>query len=555
MTKRSNTFLFFCLLVVFILCSLGFANRSNNNTINGLPKPTTQNQFTMAGNNWAFEITNYGSYAQDIVGRLPSGGDGGEFPKGSGVYIIFAAGIQIGAMVNGVPKVSAVEFDSEFQPGALIKSNAKDSTEVPRVTDWGSPINKVFALHKDGSDGTPFGTNGDNIDDYSQWPSQYGAPIKSDNAPLIIGDLMSWCVYNDMDSSRHTVPDDSQKDPLGLEVQQISIQVNTTGYSDVFLMYYKIINKGTHTLGDVYIAAWFDPDVDKSRNDLIATDTIYVNPETDDTVRNMVFAYNADNTDPVSIGGSAFGAKLLQGPVVNGEQIDVARYLELTNDGFVQREVAEKKVLGLRSTVRYINVRGPSGDPDNDAESYNLMKGLEKNGDPKVSMYAFPADPLTATAGNPDLDSLPDDKRMMLSTGPFNLAVGDTQVVIVECVGGSGTDRLDAIINLRKAAALSSTAITGVSELKVPHGYTLSQNYPNPFNSSTTISYQLPTQSYVMLKIFDVLGREVVTLVDELKQPGDYSATWNAEKVPSGVYFYRLQTGSFIETKKLMLMK
>ena len=97
----------------------------------------------------------------------------------------------------------------------------------------------------------------------------------------------------------------------------------------------------------------------------------------------------------------------------------------------------------------------------------------------------------------------------------------------------------------------------------VPTAFLLYQNYPNPFNPTTTISYQLPTQSHVMLKIFDVLGREMTTLVNEVKQPGEYTATWNAEKVPSGVYFYRLmakaipsgQAGNYVETKKLLLLR
>ncbi len=409
-----------------------------------------QNQVTMAGNNWAFEMTNYGPYAYDIAGRLSGNGAGGEFPKGTGTYIIYAAGLQIGALVDGTPKVSVVDFEAEFQPGALIKNNPRDTSEIPIATDPGSPLNKLFALYSDGSDGTPPG-NGDGIDDYTNWPKNYGAPIKGDGSPLVVGDLMSWCVYNDMDSNRHNIPDTSQKDPLGLEVQQTSIQLNSSGYSDVFFMYWKIINKGTKNLSDVYIAGWFDSDVDRASNDLVATDTLYNIPGTDDTVKNMLFMYNADNTDPISYGGSAFGADFFQGPVVTGSTTDTARYLELTSDGFEQREVPGKKVLGLSSTVRYINVRGAEGDPDNDQELYNLMRGLEKNGDTKPSRWTYPADPLTSY----ELDPRPDDKRMMLCTGPFNLAVGDTQIVMLACIGGMGIDRLDAIKNLRKTDVIA----------------------------------------------------------------------------------------------------
>jgi len=85
--------------------------------------------------------------------------------------------------------------------------------------------------------------------------------------------------------------------------------------------------------------------------------------------------------------------------------------------------------------------------------------------------------------------------------------------------------------------------------------FNLEQNYPNPFNPSTTINYQIPTLSIVSLKVYDVLGNEIVTLVNEEKPAGSYEVEFDAISLPSGVYFYRLQAGSFVETKKMVLMK
>ncbi len=111
--------------------------------------------------------------------------------------------------------------------------------------------------------------------------------------------------------------------------------------------------------------------------------------------------------------------------------------------------------------------------------------------------------------------------------------------------------------NYSKASDEIRIVISGVSdrENEIPTTYTLGQNYPNPFNPTTTINYQLPTQSHVTLKVFDVLGREVATLVNRVEEPGYKSISWDAQSVPSGVYFYRLQTNSFIETKKLLLLR
>jgi hypothetical protein len=88
-----------------------------------------------------------------------------------------------------------------------------------------------------------------------------------------------------------------------------------------------------------------------------------------------------------------------------------------------------------------------------------------------------------------------------------------------------------------------------------PIDFALEQNYPNPFNPSTRLKYSIPQTSDVVIKIFDILGNEIETLVNEEKQIGTYEITWIAEELPSGVYFYRLHAGDFIQTKKMILMK
>jgi hypothetical protein len=90
---------------------------------------------------------------------------------------------------------------------------------------------------------------------------------------------------------------------------------------------------------------------------------------------------------------------------------------------------------------------------------------------------------------------------------------------------------------------------------EIPTTYLLSNNYPNPFNPSTKIKYSVPQASQVQIKVFDVLGNEIETLVNEEKPAGTYELTWNAADLPSGVYFYQLKAGSFIETKKMLLLK
>lgn len=89
----------------------------------------------------------------------------------------------------------------------------------------------------------------------------------------------------------------------------------------------------------------------------------------------------------------------------------------------------------------------------------------------------------------------------------------------------------------------------------IPEKFTLAQNYPNPFNPSTTIKFQIPATSFVELKVFDLLGREIATLVNEEKSPGSYETTFDSKGLSSGVYFYRIKAGEFVQTKKLILQK
>jgi hypothetical protein len=90
---------------------------------------------------------------------------------------------------------------------------------------------------------------------------------------------------------------------------------------------------------------------------------------------------------------------------------------------------------------------------------------------------------------------------------------------------------------------------------EIPTVFSLAQNYPNPFNPVTAIKYSVPKQNLVKLVIYDIIGREVVTLVNEVKHPGNYSVSFDASNLASGVYFYRMVAGDFTDVKKMVLIK
>lgn len=109
--------------------------------------------------------------------------------------------------------------------------------------------------------------------------------------------------------------------------------------------------------------------------------------------------------------------------------------------------------------------------------------------------------------------------------------------------------------NLRIVKKSESTV--GIEEVsnKIPNGYSLSQNYPNPFNPSTVINFQLPLSGHVSLKVFDILGNEVATLINENRTAGVYNITFNAGSLASGMYIYKLQCNDFLQIRKMMLLK
>ena len=108
-----------------------------------------------------------------------------------------------------------------------------------------------------------------------------------------------------------------------------------------------------------------------------------------------------------------------------------------------------------------------------------------------------------------------------------------------------------------KSLVLYNITLVGVDDgtTGTPVEYHLGQNYPNPFNPATTISYAIPSRSLVSVIVYDILGRKVETLVNEVQEPGVKSVTYDAGGLSSGVYYYRLKAGNFEQTRKMLLVK
>jgi len=130
------------------------------------------------------------------------------------------------------------------------------------------------------------------------------------------------------------------------------------------------------------------------------------------------------------------------------------------------------------------------------------------------------------------------------------------KIITINTTTGTGTEIASLGMSGLQTVFISSIIVDVEAENNnLLISYSLEQNYPNPFNPSTVISYQLPVSSDVTLKIYDILGNEIRTLVAEYKPAGKYEMEFNAKALPSGVYFYQLKAGEFISTKKMILLK
>jgi hypothetical protein len=172
----------------------------------------------------------------------------------------------------------------------------------------------------------------------------------------------------------------------------------------------------------------------------------------------------------------------------------------------------------------------------------------------------FAARSVTGTWSTPEnLTQSPDLPELILHAAPRLKTNGDgsyTMFLNMSTDPTSLTDPSDVDIIYMWAAGYTFNVTTDVRELPgVPEIYTLKQNYPNPFNPTTNIVYSVPQSTFVTLKVYDILGSEVATLVNEVQNAGNYTVDFNAADLANGAYFYRLTAGSFTDVKKMVLMK
>ncbi len=519
-----------------------------------------QDYDTIAANNITMWTNNFGTGS-----HIPKTDASGFFWPNNifpNISAVFMDGLVWGGKVNGEIRVNGNTYRWGLQPGKILENGIAD--------DPLSTQSKIFKIRNDWQS-LPEGNLKDRLEyDYNNWPVEAGAPwddVNEDGVytpgfdkPKCFGDETLFYVANDLDTARSLYTYGSN--PIGLEFQTTIFGFNREDLKDVVFKKYKVINKSNTDITDMYFTYWADVDMGWAQDDLEAFDSTY----------NMAYVYNFDNNDDYNYGTPppAIAHMIVQGPIIPSIQTDSARFDDGWRTGYKNLGMTSSGLI-VKSGVIYPN------DPDlgvyaGTIHFYNLMQGLNNDGsyiiDPltnETTIWPLTGDPVTGTGWYlvyPGMN-YGFDQRYHVPTGPFNLAIDDTQEIVIAIPIARGTDNLNSITKLRELAAhvqefynTEFVDILNTKQTVAPNGYALFQNYPNPFNPKTTIEYEVPEKSFVTIKIYDILGREVQTLVNNQEQVRfKYKLVFDASSLASGVYFYRLQAGGFTETKKMMVLK
>lgn len=462
------------LFLFFISISLiGYAADGNKNDSKGLNKPQGNPVRTFLNiNNLSTQIYNDGN--SDIT---PDGNSGLVFPKGSGKTAVFESGLLWGAKVAGDPqvRVGGSAYRQGLQPGKIIspgvaENPALDKNRIyrvrPDIYPGGPPVDLSAAATDEGLSESAIRAQYEK--DWNEWPAADGAPFVDMNnngtyqpavdIPGVKGaDQTVWFVANDLDASKTTFMYGTN--PLGIEMQAtIWAYAQTGALGNMFFRKYKIINKSNITFDSMYVSMWSDVDLGNSTDDFAGCDTTL----------SLGYCYNANAVDdtykplpPPAVGFDFFQGPLLTGVV--GEDRNKNGVDDAEDFGIFDGKVVGPGKINLPMTAFYYFARGDAavvdptqGAPQGSTQFYNFFQGkIGLTGVPftdpntlKPTSYALSGDPQTRS-GWIDGQLIPaGDRRIGSASGPFQMAPGDTQEVVVAeiCAGAiPGTDRLSAI--------------------------------------------------------------------------------------------------------------
>jgi hypothetical protein len=535
-------------IIFFIIVQLIFIISVNSQVI--------KQQVSLEGNNMRTYIWNTGVFNQDLrTNNTP----GLEWPRGSGKYACFTAGLCIAGYINNELRMGVASYNGEYRPG--YSNNGQFFTD------------SRFKFYKI--------KRGDNYITNTDWLNwglmvPYGAPyVDANNSGFyeyfadtpgvkLASETIFICI-TDGDSLIHTLSEGfgGGTKPLYAEVHMTAWCYDNPGYQDMQFIKWEVINKSISRWDSIYFAIVSDPDLGNVEDDYVGCDTL----------RNLGYCYNADNTD-----GDGTGRTYGLNPPATG---------------FSLLNCSEYNPLGMTSIGIFRQFPGNcEWEVGSALQAYNYITGFKRDGTPwvipftdppKTTKFIYPGDPETGQGwteyggkvhncngslyGNTIVPVPPSDRKLIISSGSKNLSIspGQKYTILAAQLITRGTNNLNSVTKLKEAADVAKNLcqngfVIGINPIstEIPNEFGLHQNYPNPFNPVTKIKFEIPLgngRDHSTLIIYNAIGREISTLVNEKLNAGVYSVDWDGTNYPSGVYFYQFISGSYIETRKMALIK
>lgn len=476
--------------------------------------------------------------------------------------ILFDAGFWMTGIFNGAIHSSIKFYSANYSPGPIINGQPAMIAQPEDVLRY-----RVYKIFKGNDPQNP---------DLLEWPSDFGAPVDENGDPKFFGDQLLWSAYNLLDSnfvdSNYVTA--KERGILPIEVHQKIYGRDGSGRDhenllhNVVFIEWTVINKGNTSIDSAFIGLWCDIDFYDIRSNLPAVDIS----------RQTGYLWSGKDFEP-SLGGvpPAVGLSILYGPI-KPHPDSTAIFKGKPLSGYYNLPLSSFNAIGDDTKIDPLY-----GPPRNEVQVYNSANGFGNTGgiifDPTTSRatkFPFSGDPVTETGWLFPPEESGNGSGFILFTGPFNIAPNDTQWVMAALVPGLGGDKKGSIVMMREkidilksqpydSLAFGSTPlVTSIRELEenLPKSAVLYQNYPNPFNPNTKIKFAIPNNyspfaksALTTLTVYDILGQKVATLINKLMPAGVYEFEFDGSKLPSGVYFYQLTLGDFIQSRKMLLIK
>lgn len=494
-----------------------------------------------------------------------------EVPKDSGMAAIFVTNLWIGGQVDGEIRVSASNYhDWEMWPGPL-----DDAGNPPADC---APYDRIYKVSDE--DIRLYNERGEVTTDMADWPVTLGAPVvdgdgiagnynlAAGDRPRVYGDQTLWWLMNDAGNRHET----TESQPLGLEVRVAAFAFDDpmdSWFDDATFYLFDVINRSPNTIDSLFFGFHSDPDVGDAGDDFVGGDSLL----------GLGYAYNGDNMDGGSAGyrdrPAAIGYDLILGPVVDDDEADN------DFDGAID-EVGE--MLPFTSFMTFSSNTGVSGTPMSLEHYYYYLQSRWKDGTPITyggvgRSYSTTPVPFMFSGDPPNFWSedqptpggrphVPSDRRFVIGSGPLQMVPGQSERFLLAILFARSQDRLKSVQRLkqfsRNAQSVSdrllrfdTTAYNPGTPEPVPRLPEFSlHHYPMPSAEIAVIEYEILTEMDVRVRVFDVAGREVRTLIEGVRSAGEHEAVLRTSDLPSGMYFYRLESEILVsETKQLVVIR